>query len=158
MAPAYSGTMLKAAVQTVWNLVRDFNGLPNCAPASVSSKIENGLDADVVGCVRSDKVSAVRVFCFGDSHLNEELLHFDDGHRSFSYRITKTTNPWINYVSALQLWPVTFNNTTFSVWTGDWQASPQDDLLLIPRTEQNVYQRAIAELEKNFFGKIKSKT
>jgi hypothetical protein len=31
-------------------------------------------------------------------------------------------------------------------------ASPQDDLTLIPRTEENVYQRAFAELEKNFFG------
>jgi hypothetical protein len=50
------------------------------------------------------------------------------------------------------LWPVTADNTTFGVWTGDWVASPQDDLTLIPRTEENVYQRAFAELEKNFFG------
>ncbi len=49
----------------------------------------------------------------------------------------------MNYVSGPRLWPVTADNTTFGVWTGDWVASPQDDLVLIPRTEQNVYQRAL---------------
>ncbi len=307
MARAYASIILKAPVQTVWSLVRDFNGLPNWAPAIAKSKIENGLDADVVGCVRSfythdgghirerllalddanytfmynfekpafpvknyvatlrlyrvtqtnetfaewtatfdeapgdegkyerivsrdvfasnwkslasiikakkpapidaprwkggppnkvwtsrvikapvdgvwsimrdfsgmgawhsditmmhmlkrhrsDKVSGVRDFYFGAGHLNEELLHMNDIERSFSYRITKSELPWINYVSGARLWPVTSNNTTFAVWTGDWDASPQDDLTLMPNTEMNVYQRAFAELERNFFGKGK---
>ena len=310
MATAYASIILKAPVQAVWNLVRDFNGLPSWAPAIAKSKIENGLDADVVGCVRSfhtkdgahirerllmlddakytftynfekpafpvknyvatlrlypvtqtdetfaewsasfdeasgdegkyeklisktvfaanwaalagiiknskpkvpnnqprwkagqpnkvwasrhikapasevwaimrdfagmgawhgdiskmhmlkkmrsDKVSGVRDFYFGAGHLNEELLHMDDRDRSFSYRITKCEIPWINYVSGARLWPVTANNSCFGVWTGDWQASPQDDLTLIPRSEQNVYQRAFAELENNFFTKSKRK-
>ncbi len=311
MATAYASIILKAPVQAVWNLVRDFNGLPSWAPAIAKSKIENGLDADVVGCVRSfttkdgahirerllmlddakytftynfekpafpvknyvatirlypvtqtdetfaewsatfdeapgdegkyeklisknvfaanwsalasiiknsnpkvpedqqrwkagqpnkvwtsrrikapadqvwaimrdfagmgawhgdiskmhmlkkkrsDKVSGVRDFYFGVGHLNEELLHMDDRNRSFSYRITKCEISWINYVSGARLWPVTANNSCFGVWTGDWQASPQDDLILIPGTEQNVYQRAFAELEKNFFTKLMRKT
>ncbi len=305
MARAYASIVLKAPVQSVWNLVRDFNGLPSWAPAVARSKIEGGLDADVVGCVRSfhthdgghirerllmlddanytftynfekpafpvrnyiatlrlypvthsdqtfaewtahfdeapsetgkyekliskdvfaanfsnlarliaaktlapvdvlrwkggqpnkvwtsrqikapvdqvwkimrdfagmgawhgditkmhmlkrarsDKVSGVRDFHFGNGHLNEELLHLCDITRSFSYRITKSEIPWINYVSGPRLWPVTANNTSFGVWTGDWDASPQDDLVLIPRTEMNVYQRGFAELEKNFFAK-----
>jgi uncharacterized protein YndB with AHSA1/START domain len=305
MARAYASTILKAPVQTVWSLVRDFNGLPNWAPAIAKSKIEGGLDADVVGCVRSfhtrdgahirerllslddanhtfsynfekpafpvknyiatlrlypatqtdetfaewnatfdeapgdkgkyekiiskdvfaanwaslasiirstkpkapanaprwkggqpnkvwtsrvmkapvaevwkimrdftgmgawhgditrmhmlkraraDKVSGVRDFYFGDGRLNEELLQLCDITRSFTYRITKSESPWINYVSGPRLWEVTSNDTTFGVWTGDWQASPQDDLTLMPSTEQNVYQRAFAELEQNFFG------
>jgi hypothetical protein len=106
---------------------------------------------------RSDKVSGVRDFYFGEGHLNEELLHLDDMTRSFSYRITKCEIPWMNYVSGPRLWPVTADNTTFGVWTGDWVASPQEDVVLIPRTEQNVYQRAFAELERNYFGKKKGK-
>ena len=306
MARAYSSIVLKAPVETVWNIVRDFNGLPAWAPAIARSKIEHGLDADVVGCVRSfhthagdhirerllmlddarytcsynfekpafpvknyvatlrlypvthtertfaewtatfdeapgdegryedqiskdvfaanfanlakilaatkpakpanaerwkgfapnkvwtsrvirapvdgvwrvmrnfagmgswheeitkmhmlkkarpDKVSGTRDFYFGDGHLHEELLHLCDITRSFSYRITKCDMPWLNYVSGPQLWPVTADGTTFGVWTGDWVASPQDDLELIPRTERNVYQRAFATLERNFFGK-----
>jgi hypothetical protein len=104
---------------------------------------------------RSDKVSGVRDFYFGEGHLNEELLHLDDMTRSFSYRITKCEIPWMNYVSGPRLWPVTADNTSFGVWTGDWVASPQEDVVLIPRTEQNVYQRAFAELERNYFGKKK---
>lgn len=300
MARAYASIILKAPVETVWSLVRNFNGLPNWAPAIANSKIENGLDADVVGCIRSfhthdgghirerllalddanycftynfekpafpvknyiatlrlypvtatdntfaewtatfdeapedtgmyerivskdvfaanfknlsniiaktnpqkpegavrwkggqpnkvwtsrvikapvdsvwkvmrdfagmgdwhneitkmhmlkkhrsDKVSGIRDFYFGDGHLNEELLHLSDLDHSFSYRITKCDIPWLNYVSGPRLWPVTANNTTFGVWTGDWDASPQDDLVLIPRTEQNVYQKALAGVE-----------
>ncbi len=286
MARAYASIILKAPVETVWSLVRDFNGLPSWAPAIAKSKIEGGLDADVVGCIRSfhthdgthirerllslddarytftynfekpafpvknyvatlrlypvthtdqtfaewsatfdeapederdrksarpegavrwkgyqpnkvwtsrvikapveevwaimrdfsgmgawheeitrmhmlkkarsDKVGGVRDFYFGEGHLNEELLHLCDITRSFSYRITQCEIPWINYVSGPRLWPVTADNSTFGVWTGDWTASPQDDLVLIPRTEENVYQRAFATLEKNFFGKTKT--
>jgi uncharacterized protein YndB with AHSA1/START domain len=301
MARAYASIILKSPIETVWSLVRDFNGLPNWAPAVAKSKIEGGLDADVVGCVRSfhthdgnhirerllmlddarhmfsynfekpafpvknyiatlrlypvthtdqtfaewqanfdeapgdegkyekhiskqvfaanfknlgaiisktrpvkpagavrwkgyqpnkvwtsrvmkapvaavweamrdfagmggwheeitrmhmlkrvrsDKVSGIRDFYFGDGHLNEELLHLCDMTRSFSYRITKCEIPWMNYVSGPRLWEVTADNTTFGVWTGDWTASPQDDAVLIPRTEQNVYQRAFATVEK----------
>lgn len=308
MARAYASTILKASVQTVWSLVRDFNALPSWAPPVARSKIEGGLDADVVGCVRSfylhngdhvrerllalddsnytftynfekpafpvknyvatlrlypvthtdetfaewtatfdeapgdegkfektiskdvfaanwaslasiikskkpkpptnaprwkggqpnkvwtsrvikapvdgvwsimrdfagmgawhgditkmhvlkkhrsDKVSGIRDFYFGVGHLNEELLRLNDMERSFSYRITKSELPWINYVSGPRLWPVTSNNTTFGVWTGDWDASPQADLTLMPNTEMNVYQRGFAELERNFFSKKK---
>jgi len=306
MARAYSSIILKAPVETVWSLIRDFNGLPSWAPPIARSKIENGLDPDVVGCVRSfythdgshirerllalddarrtftynfekpafpvrnyvatlrlypvthsdqtfaeweasfdegpgdegkyekiiskevfatnfknlaaiiartkpesplgaerwkggqpnkvwtsralkvpvekvwevmrdfagmggwhdeitkmhmlkrarsDKVSGVRDFMFGTGHLNEELLHLSDLERSFSYRITKCDMPWINYVSGARLWKVTADNSTFGVWTGDWTASALDDLVLIPRTEQNVYQRAFATLEKRLKGK-----
>lgn len=302
MARAYASIVLKAPVETVWSLVRDFNGLPAWAPAIARSKIEGGLDADVVGCVRSfhthdgshirerlltlddarysftynfekpafpvknyiatlrlfpvthtdqtfaeweatfdetpgdegkyethisrqvfaanlkslaaiiaktkpqkpagavrwkggqpnkvwtsrvikapvadvwsvmrdfagmgawhdeitrmhmlkkarpDKVGGIRDFYFGDGHLNEELLHLCDITRSFSYRITMCDIPWMNYVSGPRLWPVTADNSTFGVWTGDWTASPQDDRVLIPRTEQNVYQKAFATVEKN---------
>ena len=306
MARAYASIILKAPVETVWSMVRDFNGLPNWAAGIRSSRIEKGLDADVVGCVRafhiangtlvrerllmlddarhcfsynfetpafpvknylatlrlypvthtdqtfaeweatfdeapgdegkyqkivsndvfatnfrnlariiartkpkrppgavrwkgyqpnkvwtsrviggpveevwaimrdfagmgawheeisrmhmlkrhrSDKVGGIRDFRFGDGHLNEELLHLCDITRSFSYRITACEIPWMNYVSGPRLWPVTADNTTFGLWTGDWVASPQDDVVLIPRTEENVYQRAFATLERKFFGK-----
>jgi hypothetical protein len=96
---------------------------------------------------RADKVSGIRDFYFGDGHLNEELLHLCDRTRSFSYRITKCEIPWLNYVSGPRLWPVTADDSTFGMWFGDWDASPQDDLVLIPRTEQNVYQKAFAGVE-----------
>ncbi len=96
---------------------------------------------------RPDKVGGIRDFYFGEGHLNEELLHLSDIEHSFSYRITSCEIPWLNYVSGPRLWKVTSNNSTFGMWTGDWDASPQDDLVLIPRAEQNVYQKAFAGVE-----------
>jgi uncharacterized protein YndB with AHSA1/START domain len=136
----WTSRVIRAPIEKVWGVMRDFAGMG--AWHSDISKMR------MLGGVRSDKVSGVRDFYFGDGHLNEELLQLCDRTRSFSYRITKCEIPWINYVSGPRLWPVTANNTTFGAWTGDWDASPQDDLVLIPRTEQNVYQKAFATVEQ----------
>ena len=144
----WTSRVIKAPVADVWAIMRDFAGM--------GAWHEEITRMHMLKKARSDKVGGVRDFYFGDGHLNEELLHLCDITRSFSYRITKCEIPWINYVSGPRLWPVTADNSTFGVWTGDWTASPQDDLVLIPRTEENVYQRAFATLEKNFFGKGKT--
>ncbi len=136
----WTSRVIRAPIDNVWRVMRDFAGMG--AWHSDITKMH------MLGGVRSDKVSGVRDFYFGDGHLNEELLHLCDRTRSFSYRITKCEIPWINYVSGPRLWPVTAGNVTFGVWTGDWDASPQDDLVLIPRTEQNVYQKAFATVEQ----------
>jgi len=136
----WTSRAIAAPVDKVWKVIRDFAGM-----AAWHDEITR---MRMLGRVRSDKVSGVRDFYFGDGHLNEELLHLCDRTRSYSYRITKCEIPWINYVSGPRLWPVTANDTTFAVWTGDWDASPQDDLVLIPRTEQNVYQKAFASVER----------
>jgi uncharacterized protein YndB with AHSA1/START domain len=137
----WTSRVIKAPVEKVWGVIRDFAGMGAWHDEITKMHMLKG--------VRSDKVSGIRDFYFGDGHLHEELLHLSDLERSFSYRITKCEIPWINYVSGPRLWPVTANNNTFGVWTGDWDASPQDDLVLIPRTEQNVYQKAFATVEKN---------
>ncbi|MGL4296751.1 MAG: SRPBCC family protein, partial [Aestuariivirga sp.] len=144
----WTSRVIKAPVEEVWAIMRDFSGM--------GAWHEEITRMHMLKKARSDKVGGVRDFYFGEGHLNEELLHLCDITRSFSYRITQCEIPWINYVSGPRLWPVTADNSTFGVWTGDWTASPQDDLVLIPRTEENVYQRAFATLEKNFFGKTKT--
>jgi uncharacterized protein YndB with AHSA1/START domain len=145
----WTSRVIKAPVDDVWKIMRDFAGMGGWH--------EDITKMHMLKRHRSDKVSGVRDFYFGEGHLNEELLHLDDMTRSFSYRITKCEIPWMNYVSGPRLWPVTADNTSFGIWTGDWVANPQDDVVLIPRTEQNVYQRAFAELERNYFGKKKVK-
>lgn len=143
----WTSRVIKAPAAKVWEIMRDFAGMGGWH--------EEIAKMHMLKRVRSDKVGGIRDFYFGEGHLNEELLHLCDITRSFSYRITKCDIPWMNYVSGPRLWPVTADDTTFGVWTGDWVASPQDDAVLIPRTELNVYQRAFATLERNFFKKKK---
>jgi uncharacterized protein YndB with AHSA1/START domain len=139
----WTSRVIKAPADKVWAVMRDFAGMGAWHGDITKMRM--------LGKSRPDKVSGVRDFYFGKGHLNEELLHLSDLERSFSYRITKSELPWINYVSGPRLWPITATGTTFAAWTGDWQASPQDDLTLMPATEENVYQRAFVELERNFF-------
>jgi len=136
----WTSRVIRAPIDKVWGVMRDFAGMGAWHSDITKMHMLKG--------VRSDKVSGVRDFYFGDGHLNEELLHLCDRTRSFSYRITQCEIPWLNYVSGPRLWPVTAGNVTFGVWTGDWDASPQDDLVLISRTEQNVYQKAFATVEQ----------
>ena len=141
----WTSRAIKAPVEEVWAVMRDFAGMGGWH--------EEITRMHMLKKARAGKVGGIRDFYFGDGHLNEELLHLCDITRSFSYRITKCEIAWINYVSGPRLWPVTADNSTFGMWTGDWDASPQDDLVLIARTEENVYQRAFATLEKNLRGK-----
>jgi uncharacterized protein YndB with AHSA1/START domain len=77
MARAYASIVLKAPVEAVWSLVRDFSALPRWAPAVARCKIEGGLDSDVVGCVRS-------LYTRDGAHVRERLLSLDDANYSFA--------------------------------------------------------------------------
>jgi hypothetical protein len=144
----WTSRVIKAPLADVWGVMRDFAGM-----GGWHSEITK---MHMLKKHRSDKVSGIRDFYFGTGHLNEELLQLSDLEHSFLYRITKCEIPWLNYVSGPRLWPVTANNTTFGVWTGDWDASPLDDLDLIPDTAQNVYQKAFAGVETLLRNRSKS--
>jgi uncharacterized protein YndB with AHSA1/START domain len=135
----WTSRVIRAPVDTVWAGMRDFAGMGAWHP-EISAMT-------MIGGVRSDKVSGVRDFLFGEGRIHEELLHLDDVERSFSYRILKSELPWLNYVSGPRLWPITATNETFAVWTGDWVASSTDDVTLIPTIERDVYQKAFETLE-----------
>jgi hypothetical protein len=145
----WTSAVVHGPVDAVWARMRDFAGM-----AAWHDDITR---MHMLAGVRSDKVSGIRDFYFGPDHLHEELLHLDDAERSFSYRITKSELPWLNYVSGARLWPITATNETFAVWTGDWDASPHDDLDLMPNTERNVYQKAFATLNERFFAGDRTK-
>lgn len=140
----WTSRVLKAPIERVWEVMRDFAGM--------GAWHDQITKMHMLKKARADKVGGVRDFYFGAGHLNEELLHLCDITRSFSYRITKSENPWTNYVSGPRLWPVTADASTFGVWTGDWAASVHDDLRLVPEIEANVYQKAFATVEKNLRG------
>ncbi|HRX37646.1 MAG TPA: SRPBCC family protein, partial [Aestuariivirga sp.] len=91
MARAYASIILKAPVETVWSMVRDFNALPKWAVGVARSKIEDKLDPDVVGCVRSFKL--------GDGTLvRERLLMLDDARYTYSYNFETPAFPVKNYL------------------------------------------------------------
>jgi hypothetical protein len=137
--------VIDAPAASVWNVIRDFAGMGAWHEAITKMHMLDG--------VRSDKVSGTRDFFFGEGHLNEKLLHLDDSEMSFSYFITKSPLPWMHYVSGPRLWPVTDGNGCFGMWTGDWVASPQDDVTLIPMVTNDVYMKAFDTVARQLTGK-----
>jgi uncharacterized protein YndB with AHSA1/START domain len=120
MARAYASIVLKAPVETVWSLVRDFNGMPSWAPAVARSSIEEELDSDVVGCVRS-------LYTRDGAHVRERLLTLDDASHSFTYNFEKPAFPVNNYIATVRLYPVTCADGTFAEWDATFDEAAGDE-------------------------------
>lgn len=135
----WTSRVLAAPIDRVWAVIRDFSGMAQWHPALTDMAMEDGAP--------SDKVSAVRTFRFNGSPVRQRLVALDDARRSFAYRILSSDMPLRDYHSEVRLWPVTETNHTFAVWTGDWNATPEDDRTLRPLFERDVYQTGLARLE-----------
>jgi hypothetical protein len=119
MARAYASTILDAPIETVWATIRDFNGLPTWHPAIAKSEIEDGLDSDVVGCIR-------RFWLQDGTMVRERLLSLDDRNTRFTYNFETPAFPVTNYVAGITLLPVTKTNQTFAEWHATFDEAPED--------------------------------
>lgn len=118
MAKAYASRIIEAPVETVWRGSRDFNGLGAWVSAVSQSAIEDGLDADVVGCVRS--------FHIGRQHVRERLLMLDDTRYRFAYNFETPAFPVANYHAEFELIPVTDGERTFAQWSASFDEAAAD--------------------------------
>lgn len=119
MARAYSSIIIEAPVEAVWAAIRDFGALASWHPTIASSAIEDGKDADAVGCIR--------VLHLNDGGpVRERLLMLDDSRYTFSYNFETPAFPVGNYVSTVELIPVTNGDATFVQWTASFDEQPED--------------------------------
>jgi carbon monoxide dehydrogenase subunit G len=142
-AKVFTSSVINGPVDAVWQRIRDFAGMDQWHPGITQMHM--------LGDVRSDKVSGVREFMFGEGKLHERLTYLSDPERAFRYTITLSPNPWLNYHAGARLYPITDSNRTFAVWTADWVASANDDVILIPDIHSNVFQKAFDTLNTLFF-------
>lgn len=142
-AKVFCSSVIEGPIDAVWERMRDFAGMGGWHP-DISQMV-------MLGDKRSDKVSGVRDFLFGEGRLWEELTLLCDRTKEFRYRILRSPMPWLNYHAGSRLYPITSSNRTFAVWTADWVASATDDLELIPNVHHNVFQRAFDTLNERYF-------
>ena len=92
MTKVYVSTVIPAPAASVWQVVRDFNGLPDWTPFVAESRIEQGAQADQVGCIRNFRLK-------DGGRIRERLLALSDYDLSCSYAIlespmaSRTTSP-----------------------------------------------------------------
>ena len=136
-------SVINAPAADVWALIRDFNGLPNWHPRMVESHIEDGLQADQVGCVRNFKVVS-------GATLREKLLALSDADYTFTYTILQTPAPITNHKSTLRLIPVTDGDQCFAHWTATFDCPPEKAEAEAAGMGANVFQGGFNALKKHF--------
>lgn len=141
MVKVVRSTVLKAPVETVWDVLRDFNGHDRWHPAVATSQMERGESSDRVGAVRRFKLQ-------DGSELREQLLTMSDLEQSFSYCLLDTPIPLFNYVAHVRLFPVTDEDWTMWEWESRFDTPKGRDRELAELVGNDIYVagfKAVAE-------------
>lgn len=143
MARVYTSSVIDAPAASVWERVRDFNGLPRWHPAIRESRIENGEPSDRVGCVRDFRLQN------GD-RLREKLLGLSDFDLFCTYSILESPMPLTDYMATLRLTPITDGGRTFIEWTAEFECDENDEADLVSSIGGGVFQAGFDALKRRF--------
>jgi hypothetical protein len=141
MIRVYTSSVIDAPADQVWGRVRDFNGLPDWTPFVAESRIEGGLPADRVGCIRNFQLR-------DGAKIREQLLSLSDFDYSCSYSILESPMGVENYVATLKLTPVTDGDRTFAEWSAEFDCAPGREQELARSIGHGVFQTAFDSLKK----------
>jgi len=121
MIRIYKSSVIDASIETVWNKVRDFNGLPSWHPAVADSQIENGEPGDKIGCIRNFNLK-------DGGNIRERLLAHSDVDHYTTYSILESPMPVSNYSATLKLTEITDEARTFIQWTAEFDTDAEADM------------------------------
>ncbi|WP_433869541.1 SRPBCC family protein [Saccharopolyspora sp. CA-218241] len=142
MARSYASAVVDAPVEQVWELVRDFDGLPRWHPAIERSEIEGGGPADRIGAVR-------RLALSGGGEVRERLVALDDTARSTSYEFVTSPFPVRRYRATLRVAEDTAGGRSFVEWCADYDADAADEAELDRTFATGVFAAGLAGLQSH---------
>ena len=145
MPRVYVSSVLPAPAKTVWQRVRDFNGLPRWHPRIRESRIEEGLPADKVGCVRAFALQN------GD-RLREQLLALSDYDMFCTYSILESPMPLSEYVATIRVTPITDGDRSFIEWSAEFECDDAVADDLGNGSGNDVFQGGFDALKRHFAG------
>ncbi|HLW53596.1 MAG TPA: SRPBCC family protein [Candidatus Angelobacter sp.] len=143
MARIQVSSIIPAAVERVWDYIRDFNGLPRWFPGVTDSHIEAGPPVNQPGCVRNFGLE-------GGPRIREQLIELDDRDRRCHYKMIECPLPIKNYVATVKLSTGEGKNTKIEI-TSQFDAPPAQEKEMVGMLT-GTYQGAF-ELLKKHFGK-----
>jgi hypothetical protein len=141
MVKVYVSSVIDAPVERVWSHIRDFNGLPKWVPAVADSRIEGGVAADKVGCIRNFNLN-------DGGNLREQLLALSDCDYSVTYNILVSPLGVQNYVATLKLTPITDGGRTFAQWSAEFDCEAGRERQLADEIGNGVFQAAFDNLKR----------
>jgi hypothetical protein len=139
----YVSSVIDASADSVWQRIRDFNGLPLWHPAIADSRIENNEPSDRVGCIRH--------FHTRDGGLiRERLLGLSDYDFTCVYEILESPMGVDNYVATLKLTPITDGNRSFAEWSAEFDCAEGRERELTDTIGGGVFQGGFDALKRHF--------
>lgn len=142
MVKVVRSTILDAPVETVWPVLRDFNGFERWHPSISDSTVERSRAADEVGCVR-------RIHLDDGSELREQLLTLSDMEMTYSYCLLDTPVPLFNYVAHVRLLPVTDGNRSFWQWEASFDARPGEEEEMARLVAETIFQAGFDAIRRH---------
>ncbi|GAB5468504.1 MAG: SRPBCC family protein [Rhodospirillales bacterium] len=143
MPRVYVSSVLPAAADKVWALVRDFNGLPDWHPAIADSRIEDNRPADRIGAVRNFHTR-------DGGNIRERLLSLSDYDYTCSYAILASPMGVENYVATLKVTPITDGNRAFVEWSAEFDCEAAREAELTELIGGAVFQGGFDALKQRF--------
>lgn len=145
MAEVYCSDVIPAPAARVWSVIRDFNALPLWTPFVADSRIEGGMPADRIGCIRNFRLR-------DGGEIRERLLMLDDQGMACRYAILEAPMPVENYTALLKLSAVARENQCFAEWSAAYDCLPLHEVALERQIGDGVFAAALAHLRKRFGG------
>ncbi len=142
MTRVFISAVINAPVNKVWDVVRDFNGMPQWHPRFSRSHIEDDLPSDQIGCVRNFDIVD------GGGTIRERLLKLSDVAHSFRYCILDSPLPVENYLAELTLYPVTADNATVGIWTAEFDVTNDDEAGVMDAVGNGTFGKAFEVLNE----------
>jgi hypothetical protein len=131
-------TQVPVSVDKIWDLIGQFNALPDWHPAIEKSELEEG------GQVR-------RLSLVGGGSIVERLEKIDDNEHAYRYSILESPLPITNYVAELRVRPAKEGEGSTIEWSSqfDPKGVPTADATEVIR---GIYQAGFDNLKKLFGG------
>jgi hypothetical protein len=143
MVTVFETSVIDAPIDKVWEVVRGFNDLPNWHPAIADSRIEDDRDPCTVGCVRNFNLK-------DGENIRETLLAYSEIDYMFSYDMLTTGLGLFNYLSTMELRPITDGNRTYIQWSAEFTTNEGEEDEKAEMVGQGVFQGGFAALKEYF--------
>lgn len=134
MARITMSTTLKVPADSLWNLVGNFNGMPDWHPAFARSELEEG------GKRR-------RLTLADGGEVYEQLESRDDEQRTYAYTIIESPLDVNNYVSRLAVLEGKDGDSTL-IWACEFKSEGSEAAMML--LMQDIYDAGFDNLKKIF--------
>ncbi|HPF46104.1 MAG: SRPBCC family protein [Alphaproteobacteria bacterium] len=143
MVTVFETSVIDAPIDKVWEVVRGFNDLQKWHPAIAKGEIEGGLDPLTIGCIRN-------FYLQDGENIRETLLAFSDIDYTFTYDMLTTGLGLFNYLSTMELRPITDGDRTYIQWSAEFTTAPGEEKEKADMVANGVFQGGFAALKEHF--------